>query len=92
MYIGPLLKDLVLLDAENWFALGLQLDLPPARLNDIKRNNPQDAFTCRMEMFELWLRVSPSASYQQLALAYQRLGETEMVELIQQRHGESSVI
>ena len=80
----------MLLDAENWFALGLQLDLPLARLKDIKRNNPQDAFSCRMEMFELWLRSSLSASYQELALAYQKLGETEVVELIQLRHGESN--
>ena len=87
--IEPRLKHLVLLDAEDWFNLGLQLDLSYAKLNEIRKNFPRDDSSCKREMFQLWLRSSPSASYQKLAQAYQTLGETEIVALIQQKHGES---
>ena len=84
--LEPQLKHLILLEAEDWFNLGLQLDLSYAKLSEIRRNYPRDDSSCRREMFQLWLRIFPSASYQQLTVAYQSLGKTEMVEL---RHGES---
>ena len=52
----------------RWYDLGLELlgDDDVEALNKIKRDNENDYKTCCTEMFQLWLKKQPSASWQQL--------------------------
>ena len=59
-----------------WYDLGLQLGVENAELKMIQKNNPRDLTTCRREMFEAWLRITPNPSYQRLVEALLAVGET----------------
>ena len=51
------LKDLVLLDTSNWYILGLQLDIKPSKLHEIKQQSNNDIPTAKCLMFEHWLQI-----------------------------------
>ena len=53
----------------EWFALGLELKVNVAELNQIKQNFNNDVKGRCNEMFRLWLRSSTNASWNQLIQA-----------------------
>ena len=83
---GPQLKDLVLVQAAEWYELGLQLGVENAELKVIKKNNPGDFKACRREMFEAWLRITTNPSYQQLVEALLTVGETSAADHLCQKY------
>ena len=70
------------LNTGNWLNLGLELDLSYDKLKEIEKNYPRDDGSCKREMFHLWLKSCPSASYQRLAEAYEKAGEEDMADMI----------
>ena len=83
----PQLKDLVLVRAVEWYDLGLQLGVENAEMKVIQKNNPGDLTTCRREMFEVWLRITPNPSYQQLVEALLAVRETNEAECLCKKYG-----
>ena len=71
----PQLKDLVLIKTVKWYNLGLQLGIDDTELDVIEENNPKDIDACKRKMFRVWLRITPSPSYQQLVEALLAVGE-----------------
>ena len=71
----PTMKELVLLHVNEWYNLGLQLDIGDGELETIKKNNPGDIAGCRRDMFRKWLRNNTSPSYTQLVEALVTIGE-----------------
>ena len=55
----------------KWYDLGLELleQEDEKKLNEIKSNNPSDVGECCKEMFQLWLRKSTNATWNQLIQA-----------------------
>ena len=46
------LKDIV----EHWYQLGVQLDVPISKLNEIRCNNTSDVYQCKLLMLQEWQR------------------------------------
>lgn len=83
MYAGEnrptlkLLNKLVKKEATNkWYDLGIELlengDIE--KLKTIRINHPNDASACCTEMFDLWLRRQPKATWKQLINALREPG------------------
>ena len=89
---GPKLKDLVLVRAVEWYDLGLQLGVENAELKVIQKNNLGDLRACRREMFEAWLRITPSPSYQQLVEALLEVGETTEADCLCKKYGKTTPV
>lgn len=68
--------------ANKWYDLGIELleNEDVEELNVIRNNHPNDAGTCCTEMFQLWLRKQPKATWKQLIQALKQPG-IEMNEL-----------
>ena len=86
-HAGPLLKDLVLVEAVEWYDLGLQLGVEDAELKVIQKNNPGDLRACRRDMFRAWLRIASHPSYKQLVDALLAVREDSEAKHICEKHG-----
>ena len=68
------------MEVTDWFSLGIQLDIKPCTLKSIQCNGlSQD--NCRQEMFHIWLRSDPNASWEALLgalhkMEYRRLAQS----------------
>ena len=88
------LKDLVKLPvAAEWKHLGLRLDVPLYKLNEIQANHehsPNFTQDCLSDMFDWWLDNSNDTTYESLACGIRDIGETKLVTcfLQQPSHGE----
>ena len=73
--------------ASNWRAIGTFLEIPAGELNTIaerERGNPQ---RCLMEMLGVWLRrVSPAASWTDIADAVEIIGRPDIAQQIRQKY------
>ena len=60
-------------EVTNWNQLGLQVDLSPEQLKIIKTNysDPQDA---KAEMYDVWKKSDPDASWAKLSRGLQQSG------------------
>ena len=84
----PVLKELVTVKVNDWYNLGLQLDIDDDDLQTIKRDNPRDENGCKRDMFRTWLRICPQASYRQLVQALVALGDVSEADRLCKKHGE----
>ena len=41
---------------EHWYQLGVQLDVPISKLNEIRCNNSSDVYQCKLLMLQEWQR------------------------------------
>ena len=71
--------------SSKWHDLGLELleQEDEERLNEIEANNPNDVSKCCKEMFQLWLRKSPSATWNQLIQALKEVGLNNLAATIE---------
>ena len=83
----PTLRDLVRWQGFNWYDVGLQLELEDDDLETIAKNHPQDDATCRREMYKLWLKRKPDASYQDLVDALTKVGVHTVASSICAKYG-----
>ena len=71
----------------EWYTLGVYLKLSKGELDDIeKRLCSQGSKRCKIELFNLWMKTNHDASWEQLALALERCGETVLADRIRTHH------
>ena len=79
------LKDIVV----HWYELGVQLDVPISKLNEIRCNNPSDVYQCKLLMLQEWQkRPTLKPSWCTLVDALQKMEENAIAENIVQRFSE----
>ena len=61
--------------AADWYPLGVQLGLRPAKLREIESNNARDAQRCKLDILDWWLENAPVTSWEELANAVEGMGE-----------------
>ena len=71
----------------EWYTLGVYLKLSKGDLDDIeKKLCSQGSKRCKIELFNLWMKTNHDASWEQLALALERCGETVLADRIRTHH------
>ena len=88
----PTLKELLKVKVENWYNLGLVLDIDDNDLHKIESNRPQDQDGCMRDMFRAWLRMNPQASYSQLVQSLVELGDLTEADRLCRKYGEQYII
>ena len=72
----------------RWYELGVQLDVPTSKLNEIKCNNPGDVYQCKLLMLLEWQRrPTLKPSWCTLVNALRNMKENTIVERISQQFG-----
>ena len=67
----------------DWFILGLYLKIPRVNLTDIeKRFSSHGVQRCKAEMFEVWMRNTPDACWEQVLFALEKCGESVLADKI----------
>ena len=68
----------------KWHDLGLELlkTEDEGKLNEIKKNNPQDNGECCKQMFQFWLEKYPEATWNQLIQALRVYGLNQLASKI----------
>ena len=88
----PHLKDLVHLPlAPYWYELGLMLELSPSDLKTIEVDQRGSIMRCAIEMFSIWLNISPSPTFEQLTRALLKIGQKEVAEQIIKKYGKQCI-
>ena len=62
------------LQVSDWYMLGLELQFKSYDLDIIEKDHPNNAKSQTCEMFKIWLRTQPDASYEQLIKALHKIG------------------
>ena len=60
--------------ATKWYQLGVQLEIPTAKLSTIESDHPRDAQRCMTEVMYWWLQNAPECSWAKLAEAVEAMG------------------
>lgn len=68
----------------NWFDVGLELDIPADKLDEIEKDS-QDTNVAKRKMFQYWLK-NFKCSYEILAYALETRGETSLANDIRIKH------
>ena len=67
----------------EWYALGTCLELRREDLVDIEQRFLREGLRrCKIELFYLWTKSTPDASWEQLAAALERIGENTLADQI----------
>ena len=75
------LEDIVL----RWYQLGVQLDVPISKLNEIRCNNSSDVYQCKLSMLQEWQRQPTlKPSWCTLVDALRNMKENTVAESISQ--------
>ena len=71
----------------DWYTLGIQLDLTTSQLNNIDVTyHAHGVDRLKIEMFNVWLKSSPNASWTNLITALRAMGEGRVVSDIEAGH------
>ena len=71
----------------EWYTLGVYLKLSKGELDDIEKMLcSQGLKRCKIELFNLWMKTNHDASWEQLALALERCGETVLADRTRTHH------
>ena len=74
----------------RWYELGVQLDVPTSKLNEIRCNNPGDVYQCKLLMLQEWQRrPTLKPSWCTLVDALCKMEENVIAEKIAQQFSES---
>ena len=69
----------------DWFMLGVHLGVPKEELNKIDQQFLSHGVErCKAELFDLWLRRNPSARWDDVASALERLNEVALASEIRE--------
>ena len=70
-------------EATDWYLLGAFMNLPPKDLTLIEKQFSSGGPTrCKAELFNVWMKRTPNASWELIAAALEKLGETALAEKI----------
>ena len=73
-------------EVTDWYMLGLYMGVPQKDLAQIeKQSSSQGSARCRAELFGVWMKRTPNASWELIAAALGKLGETVLAEKIRSR-------
>ena len=73
-------------EVTDWYMLGLYMGVPKKDLAQIeKQSSSQGSARCRAELFDVWMKRTPNASWELIAAALVKLGETVLAEKIRSR-------
>ena len=73
-------------EVTDWYMLGLYMGVPKKDLTQIeKQSSSQGSARCRAELFDVWMKRTPNASWELIAAALGKLGETVLAEKIRSR-------
>ena len=65
-------------EVTDWHGLGIQLDLEVHQLDGIKADHHNDGLSrMKTEMFKVWLKNNPDASWTDLITALREMGENK---------------
>ena len=79
------LEDIVV----HWYELGVQLDVPICKLNEIRCNNSSDVYQCKLLMLQEWQRrPTLKPSWCTLVVALRNMKENAVAESISQHFSE----
>ena len=83
----PSLKALVAAVApvRDWYTLGVQLEVPDHRLDEIEHNHPRNASRCKVEVLRCWRASCQQPSWQSLATALRSMDENSIADSIEAR-------
>ena len=63
-------------EVTDWYMLGLYMGVPQKDLAHIeKQTSSQGSARCRAELFGVWMKRTPNASWELIAAALGKLGE-----------------
>ena len=60
--------------AEEWYKLGIQLEIPVATLSTIEHEHPRDAQHCMTEILNWWLHNATECSWEKLTEVVEAMG------------------
>ena len=83
--VVALLRELQ--QVKDWHMLGIYLNIPPEELKAIRKQflNAEGIERCKAELFELWLKLTPNASWDDVVSALKRTSEIRLAEEIESR-------
>ena len=58
----------------DWFPLGVQLGIQPAKLREIEENHRGNVWRCKFELLDWWRRNAKEVSWKALADALEKTG------------------
>jgi len=70
----------------NWHQLGIKLGLQPAQLSQIESQHSVDIERRRVEVFVLWLKGNPGASWRHIVTALREMGDLTTAEKIELKY------
>lgn len=73
----------ILIEVENWYQLGVNLELKTFKLTEIRHNRGLNLVSCRIALIDLWLRCDVNASWEKLVRALEEMEEDVVVNKIQ---------
>ena len=76
----------------NWYQLGIKLGLKPYQLKQIEEKTTTDIEHRKIEMYDLWLRTTPEASWNHIVTALREMEEKTTAERIQQNYGVTGTV
>ena len=77
----------------DWYMLGVYLELPREELSQIERKFESHGLRrCQTELFDLWMKSNPKASWELIAAALEKCGEKALAEDVRKRHSSLLVV
>ena len=79
-------------EVTDWYMLGLYMKLPSKDLSLIEKQfSSQQPKRCKAELFNVWMKRTPNASWELIAAALEKLGETVLAEKVRNLPGHESI-
>ncbi len=84
----------VLSEVADWESLGINLGIEMYKLDEIKAKCSGDPVMCKYRMLDMWLRLNTEASWKDVFIALEKIGEKKVAHKIMQvqPEGERSII
>ena len=79
------------LQVTDWYSLGLTLELDSYDLDTIEENYRADKRKQTQNMFQLWLKKQPDASYEQLIKALHEVGDKSIANFLCKKYGKYDI-
>ena len=87
------LLDQELQEVSDWFSLGLHLDIPKAKLDDIKLDPTlRSTQQLRTEMLSVWMQKLPGPSWCRVVKVLMEIGKKKLAHKIALKYGKTGVL
>ena len=71
---------------DDWYNLGLQLDIPKDKLREIEDSHPDKTTRCKEETMDYWLKRGRNPSWETLAAAIADMGHLDIAKQIREKY------